>query len=58
MAGTTKTWFEKKLKEFDGDPQFALESALLAFEEELAKRQVPMPDGLSELINKHFWDLF
>jgi len=57
MADTTKTWFEKKLKEFDGDPQFALEGALLAFEEELAKHQVPMPKGLAELIDKHFWEL-
>ncbi|MCK5308961.1 MAG: hypothetical protein KAJ73_10140 [Zetaproteobacteria bacterium] len=52
-----KDWLRKKLEEFEKDPEFALECALLAFEEELAKRQVPMPAGLSELIDKHFWDL-
>lgn len=53
----TKSWFEKKLEEFKGDPEFALESALLAFEEELVKNQVKIPEGFLELIERHFWEL-
>ena len=57
MMVKEKDWLRKKLEEFKGDPEFALESTLLAFEEELAKNQVPMPKGFAELIEKHFWEL-
>jgi len=53
-----RDWLRDKLDEMKDDPEFAFESALLAFEEELAKNQVEMPPGFSELIEKHFWELF
>lgn len=52
-----RTYLAKKLEELKNDPAFALECALLAFEEELAKQQVSMPPEFAELIEKHFWDL-
>jgi len=54
----TGIWIENKLKELKGDPGFAFEAAILAFEEELAKHQITMPPEFAELIEKHFWELF
>ena len=53
----TKAFVTRKLKEFENDPQFAFECALLAFEEELAKRQIDMPPEFAEIVEKHFWEL-
>lgn len=53
-----RDWLKNKLEEMEDDPEFAFESALLAFEEELAKRQIQMPPEFAELVEKHFWELF
>ena len=50
-------WFQEKLKQFEGDPEFEFEKALLEFEERLAKNIKPMPPEFAEIISKHFWEL-
>ena len=50
-------WFQEKSEGLKGDPGFAFECALLAFEEELAKQQIQMPPKFAELVEKHFWEL-
>jgi len=52
-----KDYIDEKLKGFENDPGYAFECALLAFEEELAKRQIQMPREFADLVEKHFWEL-
>ena len=54
----SNNWFKKKLAEFKGDKEFEFEGALLAFEEELIKRQLPCPPEFVSLVDKHFCKLF
>ena len=57
VGSSSSVWFQEKMDGFKDDKGFAFESALLAFEEELAKRQIQMPPEFAKLIEKHFWEL-
>jgi hypothetical protein len=50
-------WFEEKLKQFEGDPEYEFEKALLEFEERLAERIKPMPPEFGEIVSDIFWEL-
>jgi len=51
------TWFDDKIKQFEGDPEFEFEKALLEFEETLVRNIKPMPPEFIETVDKLFREL-
>ena len=52
MGSDTTTWFENQMAEFEKDPQFQAESALLDVTERICKVHDGQPKGIYRIL---FW---